>query len=246
MKARRFIIILIAGLAAACEAFPGCEADFETGVALAGYNDVRIPGTTGTDISFTDDLQTDPAWFGRVRVGYNFGPRHTLSALAAPLRLKAAGQIPREVHFRNTVFPANIPLTGRYRFDSYRLTYRYNFKPVGAFDFGVGFTAKIRDAAISLEGNGVKTEETNLGFVPIVNFKIGWRMAPGWTTLLEGDALAGPQGRAEDVFAGVVYRVSDAVAFKGGYRILEGGADVESVYNFALVNYVAAGCILTL
>jgi hypothetical protein len=245
MERIRGLLVLVACLAGTVPAGARWEADFETGGAFAGYNNVRVPGTDGTDISFTNELQTDPAWFGRGRFGYTFGERHTLMALAAPLRLEATGQVPRAVKFRGVTFAAGIPLTGRYRFDSYRLTYRYNFKPVGRFDFGLGFTAKIRAAAISLEGDGVKTEETNLGFVPIVNFKIDWRAAPAWTALLEGDALAGPQGRAEDVFAGVVYSVSDAAAFKGGYRILEGGADVESVYNFALVNYVAAGCILS-
>jgi len=246
MGKTKVLLTAIICLAGTSPAGARWEADLETGGAFAGYNDVRIPGTGGTDISFSDELRTDPAWFGRVRVGYTFGERHTLSALAAPLRLKAEGQVPREVRFRGVVFDAGIPLTGRYRFDSYRLTYRYNFKPAGRFDFGLGFTAKIRDAAISLAGDGVKTEETNLGFVPIINFKIGWRAAPAWMAILEGDALAGPQGRAEDVFAGIVYKVSDAAAFKGGYRVLEGGADVESVYNFALINYVAAGCILSL
>ena len=30
--------------------------DFENGAAISGYNDVRIPGDTGTLFSFTDDL----------------------------------------------------------------------------------------------------------------------------------------------------------------------------------------------
>ncbi len=61
--------------------------------------------------------------------------------------------------------------------------------------------------------------------------------------LLEGDALASPggQGRAEDVLLALFYRLNDRLSLKAGYRILEGGADVESVYNFTLLNYVIAG-----
>ena len=33
--------------------------DFENGAAISGYNDVRIPGDTGTMFSLTDDLASD-------------------------------------------------------------------------------------------------------------------------------------------------------------------------------------------
>ena len=106
---------------------------------------------------------------------------------------------------------------------------------------GVGLTAKIRDAGIRIEGGGQESEKTNVGFVPIINFLVDWRFSPAWSLLLEGDALAAPQGRAEDVFLGLVYRTGAHWSFRAGYRILEGGSDVEEVYNFALVNYLALG-----
>ena len=33
--------------------------DFENGAAISGYNDVAIPGNTGTRFSMTDDLKSD-------------------------------------------------------------------------------------------------------------------------------------------------------------------------------------------
>jgi hypothetical protein len=53
--------------------------------------------------------------------------------------------------------------------------------------------------------------------------------------------LAAPQGRAEDVLAAVVLRLSDSYAMRAGYRILEGGADNDEVYNFSLFNYAVLG-----
>ena len=50
-----------------------------------------------------------------------------------------------------------------------------------------------------------------------------------------GDALAAPQGRAEDVLAALTYGKSDKFRIKIGYRILEGGADNDEVYTFSLV-----------
>jgi hypothetical protein len=35
--------------------------DFENGAVIAGDNDVRIPGDTGTMFSLTDDLASDTA-----------------------------------------------------------------------------------------------------------------------------------------------------------------------------------------
>jgi hypothetical protein len=35
------------------------------------------------------------------------------------------------------------------------------------------------------------------------------------------------------------------MAFKAGYRLLEGGADVDEVYNFALLHYISGGILIT-
>ena len=64
--------------------------------------------------------------------------------------------------------------------------------------------------------------------------------------LLEGDALAAPPGRAEDVLFAAAYRVSDRVELKAGYRILEGGSDNDEVYTFSLFNYASVGIFIYL
>jgi hypothetical protein len=63
--------------------------------------------------------------------------------------------------------------------------------------------------------------------------------------LLEGDALGAPQGRAEDVLLAGTYSLSDHILLRIGYRILEGGADNDEVYNFALIHYASAGITYT-
>jgi len=68
-----------------------------------------------------------------------------------------------------------------------------------------------------------------------------WKLDEKFGILLEGDALAAPQGRAEDVLIAATYRLSDRMGLKAGYRILEGGADNDEVYNFALFNYASVG-----
>jgi hypothetical protein len=68
-----------------------------------------------------------------------------------------------------------------------------------------------------------------------------WKFQPKFGLLLDGDALAAPQGRAEDVLAALTYHASDRMGIKIGYRILEGGANNDVVYNFALLNYAVVG-----
>jgi hypothetical protein len=58
--------------------------DFENGLAVSGYNDVRIPGNTGTLFSLSEELTTDPGYYFRVRLGYRWKSRHTISVFAAP------------------------------------------------------------------------------------------------------------------------------------------------------------------
>lgn len=226
----------------------GCakwSVDLETGAVFSGYNDVQIPKEIGTKFSLTEDLETDPDYFFRLRATYSFNDRHHISAFVAPLRLDASGEVDRLIRFNQVEFPANFPLKAKYRFDSYRLTYRYDLYHKKKLKVGLGFTMKIRDASISLQDNVKKTEKKNTGFVPLLNFKLDWMFAERFGLLLEGDALAAPQGRAEDVLFALQYGLNDKVRLKLGYRLLEGGADVDEVYNFTLINYVAVGMVAT-
>jgi hypothetical protein len=220
--------------------------DLETGAVGSGYNNVRIPGDQGTLFSLKNDLDSKTEIFFRVRVNYTINTRHTFSLLYAPLETVSNGNLPYDIFFEGVTFPANTNLIGSYKFNSYRLTYRYEFVHKPKFEFGLGFTAKIRDASISLASAGLESKKANVGFVPIINFRMLWKLDEKTGILLEGDALAAPQGRAEDVLIAVTYRVSDHLGLKAGYRILEGGADNDVVYNFALFNYASVGLFIYL
>ncbi len=215
--------------------------DFENGLVASGYNDVQIPRDTGTRFSLTDDLETDSAYFFRIRFGYRWKSRHNLSVFAAPLTLKAAGTIDKEVVFFEETFLPNTPLNAQYTFNSYRLTYRYDLVRKQKWHVGIGFTAKIRDAVVLVEGGGKSSKKTNVGFVPLLNFRVLWQFHDDWGLLLEGDAAAAAQGRAEDVLLALQYSLNEKVHFRVGYRIIEGGADVEEVYNFSLIHFLSAG-----
>lgn len=199
------------------------------------------PGDDGTEFSLSDELTTSVEPVSRVRVGYRFGSRHLLTALYAPLTLTAKGILDRDLDFAGGRFPADSTLLAVYRFDSYRLTYRYSIIRRSDLEVGVGLTGKIRVAEIALYGPaaGVKN---NTGFVPLVNLHVEWRPGDGrFGMLLDADALAAPQGRAEDVLLAATVSLRDGLNVYAGYRTLEGGADNDEVYTFAWLHYVVAG-----
>jgi hypothetical protein len=82
--------------------------------------------------------------------------------------------------------------------------------------------------------------------VPLLSFRFAWRFAPPFALVVDGDALAAPQGRAEDVLAAVEVALRDGVAVRAGYRIIEGGADNAEVYTFALIHLVGVGLTVRL
>jgi len=223
----------------------GFTVDVEGGAAFNGYNDVRIPGDTGTKLSLSDELESDAVPFFRLRLTIPIGERHKLSLLAAPLRIESSGSLDRAIEYNGVTFAAGEHLDSRYRFDSYRLTYSYMLYKSDRLRFDLGVTAKIRDAAIEIKGEMEKSEKTNTGFVPLINFALDWAFASRYGLIFRGDALAAPQGRAEDVLLAVYTDATDRLRLRFGYRILEGGADNDEVYNFALIHYLSAGVTWT-
>jgi hypothetical protein len=246
MKRLSFLLVLALVAPAAAR----WSVDLEAGPVFSGYNNVRIPGNTGTLFSLTEDLHARTAFGYRVRLSKTFGDRHWVSVLVAPLRVESRGSLNRDVLFAGTLFPAGQnELTGLYRFDSYRLTYRYGFVRARRFSFDLGLTAKIRDAEIRLSYQGVYpvwASKKNTGFVPIVSFRADWSLGPRVGLVLDGDALGVPQGRAEDVTAALRIGFGERVDARVGYRVLEGGSDVDEVYGFALFHYAVAGITLRL
>lgn len=220
--------------------------DFETGACWATYNDVAVPNPGGTRLSLTDDLDPSAAPYFRVRAGATLGGRHVVFAFFTPLRLEARGTLPSEVSFGGATFAAGEPVLARYRFDSPRITYRYALARGERLELDLGLTAKVREAAIALHG-GRTAQTTNTGFVPLVSFRAAWRLSRALALVVDGDAIAGlGPGRAEDVGAALELRVRDGVRARVGYRVVEGGADVDQVYNFALVNHLGAGVTVRL
>ena len=151
--------------------------DLEVGPVVTAQNDVRIPGNGGTIFSLKDDLIAEGTGYIRLRLNHTFENTHTFSLLYAPLQIQSTGSVDKEIFYNGTTFAAGTPRTGTYKFNSYRLSYRYHFIDEPDLVFAVGLSAKIRDANIVLASEEVTVERTSLGIVPLPHFLVWWAYA---------------------------------------------------------------------
>jgi len=234
-------LILILALAGGSVWGADWRLEADGGVVLPGYNTVQVPNPGGTRFSLRNDLDIESPAFLRMRLTWRLAQRHELSLLYAPLTVNARGILPKGIRFDDTEFSAGEAVSGVYRFNSYRLTWRWHWIRARKVDLWVGLTGKIRDAEVRIEGEGRTALTDNVGFVPLFHLYMRWRWADAFGLILEADAAAAKQGRAEDVAAIVYWRPSKRTELRAGYRFVEGGANVEQVYNFAFIGYVFAG-----
>jgi hypothetical protein len=236
-------LITLSAFASAAPNEPRVTAAFEAGPAWQTRNDFRIPGDGGTLVEAPDPGAV-AAW--RTTLTWNLTDKQSLRFLTAPLRTETTFPATEPIAFQDLVYPAGLPVDNRFRFDSYRVSWYWRFAPRGKWSFRLGATVKVRSAEISLDGQPGYSVKDDLGVVPLVYAYARYQASDRFAIELEADALAAPQGRAEDVSLKGVVRLNDRVDFDLGYRLLEGGGDNDAVYTFAMVHYAVAGVRLRL
>lgn len=214
------------------------ELELEAGPVWQTRNDVQIPNTdAGTRFSLVDLVGKGPLPAARLYITWNINERHSLRGLLAPLSYTETGSFTAPVDFAGESYLPGNPVDGTYKFNSWRLGYRYRFLNREHLKLSVGFTAKIRDAKIELAQGSTTSKDTDLGFVPLLNLGADWGFTGKWHLIFDFEGLAGGPGRAFDIALKFQYHFNDQWGISAGYRTVEGGADVEAVYNFAWLHY---------
>jgi len=240
----RSIPVALLAVALAGPAAHASAGDFrlavEGGAAWQTRNDFRIPGDGGTLVKLAD-YDSGPVAAFRATLTWDFSDHQSVRLLAAPLSLETTFTPAEPVVFQDLVFPAGQPTDAKYAFNSYRATWYWRFTPGAKWSFRLGATLKVRDAEIGLAGTPGSSVKDDLGLVPLLYAYARYQATEGLAFEAEADALAAPQGRAEDVSLKAVVRLSDSVDLDLGYRLVEGGADNDEVYTFAFFHYAVAG-----
>lgn len=211
--------------------------EFEGGALWQSRNDIRIPNDdSATQFSLIDVVGNGPFAVFRIEATVDINEKNGLRFLYAPLNVEEPGNLADSVSFAGETFPPG-SVNASYKFSNYRVTYRYRIFNGERWQWKLGATAFIRDARIALEQEGRFAEDTDVGFVPLVHLDARAKLSDRLSFLLDFDGLGASQGRAFDVAAKIGYDFDEHWRLGVGYRTIEGGADVDSVYNFAWLHF---------
>ena len=213
--------------------------NIESGALFTNINDIRN-GSNGTLFSLKNDFQTPVSPFLRLRAGYLSNGKDHFSFLYAPLKIAETGTIEKDILFDGKNFKANIPIEAIYKFSSYRFTYNRRIISKDNFTFGLGLSAKIRDAGFSLKNRELFVENFSIGFVPLINLITNWDISQKMGIDFLGEGIAASKGRAIDLSLSGRYSFTKNLQGNMGYRLLEGGANGTTRYNFIQLHFIFA------
>lgn len=218
------------------------QLEFETGAVWQSRNEIHIPDSPdGTRFDLRQLQGSGPDVQRRVELTWNAAHRHAIRFVYAPLQFSGTGSFGTPVRFAGSTFAPGTATDSDYRFNSYRLTYRYLAYESERWRLRIGATAFIRDAKVELRQPGVTASDSDVGFVPLLSANLEYLLAPGWTAVVDFDGLVSTQGRAIDAAAKIRYDLTDTWFLTAGYRVFEGGVDngerfAFGWYNFAIVS----------
>ena len=213
--------------------------NLESGAFFTAINDIRN-GYSGTVFSLKNDIQTPVSPFLRLRAGYLSNEKNHFSILYAPLKIVETGTLEKDILFDGKIFKANIPIQTVYKFNSYRFTYNRRIISKDNFKFGLGLSAKIRDAGVSLKNRELLSQNFSVGFAPLINLIANWDISQKMGVDLFGEFIAASKGRAIDLSLSGRYSLSKNLQGNIGYILLEGGANGTIRYNFIQLHFIYA------
>jgi hypothetical protein len=235
MKKMKLIAIIILFSTFTSHANSISSLNLELGSAQNSYNKVRIDGETGTLFNLRPALNSEEYY--RLSFIQKFKSPNGIRFLYAPLKFSGEKNFNKDIYFNGVNFLANQTTKTQFQFNSYRGTYFREIISKKNQLFRIGGTLKVRDAFIELRQSDRSKARKSVAMVPLVYVYSKYKFENNFLMTLDFDGLIAPQGRAFDVAFMLGYYFTPSFQIDFGYRMLEGGADNENVYNFSQVNY---------
>ncbi len=199
----------------------------ETASTNVSYNYFSLPNES--EANRVDLPKKDSNISYRLFYEKNYG-RWSWTLLYAPLSINDTFTSEKGFKFNNTNFTAGQMTSVKYVFNSYRLGYRRNYY-YGGSRLYYGALIKIRDAEICITQNTSKDCYDNIGPVPLLNVGVELNFKNIYLAS-NIDGLWSSRGSAYDanLELGLNLRLFKLAT---GIRVLGGGADNETLVNFA-------------
>jgi hypothetical protein len=213
------------------------ELHLEIGTVENTYNQVQIPGNEGTRFNLANSL-SESNIYHRISFSHKSQSSHGFRLLYAPLRVTGNNVYDKDITFQGVPFNANQRVETEYQFNSYRASYFYQFIDQKNWILRLGGTLKVRDAKVKLTQGDQNKFKKNSGIVPLVYLFSEYHWDNGFRIAFDFDGLVAPQGRAFDMAIMGGYYFSSNINLNIGARMLEGGADNDTVYNFSQFNFL--------
>jgi hypothetical protein len=192
------------------------------------FNSFSIPKDVASEIRMPTEGTLSNV---RLTGFFDLPSKNQLYFLLAPLESDYNFTSSKAFTFNNTNFLTGTNTDVTYKFNSYRIGYMWTWES-GRLRYWLGAVGKIRDAKITVTQGATTDSFDNVGFVPLASFGFEYALTQYLRLFSHSDALGASQGSAYDIQLELKWRVSRfAISF--GKRILGGGADNETVFNFA-------------
>lgn len=204
------------------------------GASWQTRNTVQIPNSAqGSRFSLRNAVGSGPVAYTRAELRWRFGARHGVRVVLAPLSYTESVRFAQPVRFAGADIAADVITDATYRFNSWRIGYHYLLRQSDALRLRIGATLKVRDAEIQLVQGDTVGVDDDVGLVPLFYLAGQYRLGDRWTLGADLDALAGGPGRAIDLGVTLDRALSSRWRVGAEWRLLDGGADTDEVYNFA-------------
>ncbi len=149
---------------------PLVKMSFELGYVGIYLHTIQF-SSTGSNLNFiTDGGQENLYPISKLSFEWKPAKRHSLIFLYQPLTIESQSILKKDLLVDGVTFSSNTPMTFKYGFDFYRMSYLYTLIDQPRFKWEIGLSVQIRNASIifsSLDGTK-SSENQGIGIVPIL------------------------------------------------------------------------------
>ena len=230
----RNILIILLGIFS-FEAFP-LAVTYDYSEVSTEFNYFSLPPKSGNRLDLPEGKGGNTS---RLFVEIGNGGASSWTILYSPLTVNYSFVADKNFEFNGKNYTQGLGTQVSYKFNSYRLGYRRNFY-FTRVKLWFGGLLKVRDANLCVTQNNEQNCYDNVGPVPLLNVGAKFIIIGTLYGEVNVDGLAAKQGSAYDVVADIGMKITGVDLLFGG-RLLGGGAENETLENFAQFSYLRLG-----